>query len=160
MLLGDKLITDSSILCLKMILVVSGDGDTELIKKGISHGACCYLEKPVKVEVLKTIWQHVFRRKKLSSKDQCKSSDQDKVPNGTGEGEQVISPSTSDQNGKHKRKRKDQSEDEEEGGDDEPENEEPSTQKNRRITWSRELHKKFLDVYYHLGPDSKYSSSE
>ncbi|XP_062012234.1 two-component response regulator ARR12-like [Rosa rugosa] len=136
------------------VIMVSGNGDTELMKKGISHGACCYLVKPVNIEVFKTIWQHVFRRKKLNSKDQCKSCDQDKVCKGTGEGEEGMSAaSSSDKNGKHKRKRKHQNEDDEEGEDDEDENEEPSTQKKRRIVWSEELHKKFLDVFYYLGPE-------
>lgn len=162
MLSGDKLITNSNhFYVLKwLVAVVSGNGDTELMKKGISHGACCYLVKPVNIEVFKTIWQHVFRRKKLNSKDQCKSCDQDKVCKGTGESEEGMSAaSSSDKNGKHKRKRKHQNEDDEEGEDDEDENEEPSTQKKRRIVWSEELHKKFLDVFYYLGPESEYSAS-
>jgi two-component response regulator (ARR-B family) len=36
--------------------------------KGISNGACDYLLKPVRVEQLKLIWQHVFRRRTKDSK--------------------------------------------------------------------------------------------
>nr|XP_011459601.1 PREDICTED: two-component response regulator EHD1-like [Fragaria vesca subsp. vesca] len=43
------------------MLVLSASEDTQLVMKGISNGACDYLLKPVRVEQLKLIWQHVFR---------------------------------------------------------------------------------------------------
>ncbi|XP_050379711.1 two-component response regulator ARR12-like [Argentina anserina] len=105
------------------VIMVSCNGDNEFIKKGISHGACCYLVKPVNIEVFKTIWQHAFRRKSLSSKDQRKSSDHN-LRKGIEEGE-----------------------------DDEDWDEKPSTPKKRRVVWTEELKKKFNDVYYYLGPE-------
>jgi len=38
--------------------------------KGITHGACDYLLKHVRIEELKNIWQHVVRKKRIDSKDQ------------------------------------------------------------------------------------------
>uniref|UniRef100_UPI0005CB5746 two-component response regulator ARR12-like n=1 Tax=Fragaria vesca subsp. vesca TaxID=101020 RepID=UPI0005CB5746 len=89
------------------VVMVSSSGDNELVKKGILNGACCYLVKPVNIEVFKTIWQHVFRRKNLNSKDRCKSFDQDKLCNGAGECEEGTSASSSSENiGEHRIKRK------------------------------------------------------
>lgn len=33
------------------------------MKKGVLHGACHYLVKPVHIKELKLIWQHVLKRK-------------------------------------------------------------------------------------------------
>ncbi|KAL6274973.1 hypothetical protein ACE6H2_025665 [Prunus campanulata] len=135
------------------VIMLSGHSDKELVMKGISHGACDYLLKPVRKEELTNIWQHVIRRKKFDSKDQNKSSSQDKACHETGEGGQGVSPAgSSDQNGKFNRKRKDQNEDEEEDyEDDEHENEDPSTQKKPRVVWSKELHGKFVAAVHQLG---------
>lgn len=152
----------TSFLCCKMVPVLSGHSDKELVMKGISHGACDYLLKPVRKEELTNIWQHVIRRKKFDSKDQNKSSSQDKACHETGEGGQGVSPEgSSDQNGKFNRKRKDQNEDEEEEyEDDEHENEDPSTQKKPRVVWSKELHGKFVAAVHQLGLESESSAPE
>lgn len=152
----------TSFLCCKMVPVLSGHSDKELVMKGISHGACDYLLKPVRREELTNIWQHVIRRKKFDSKDQNKSSSQDKACHETGEGGQGVSPAgSSDQNGKFNRKRKDQNEDEEEDyEDDEHENEDPSTQKKPRVVWSKELHGKFVAAVHQLGLESESSAPE
>lgn len=143
-----------------MVSVVSSSGDNELVKKGILNGACCYLVKPVNIEVFKTIWQHVFRRKNMNSKDRCKSFDQDKLCNGAGEGEEGASASSSsEKNGEHRIKRKHQNEDDE-GGEDEDENEERSTPKKRRVVWTEAMKKQFDDVYKYLGPESEYHASK
>jgi len=39
------------------------NGETKTVMKGITHGACDYLLKPVRLEELRNIWQHVVRRK-------------------------------------------------------------------------------------------------
>jgi two-component response regulator (ARR-B family) len=43
--------------------VLSVNGETKTVLKGITHGACDYLLKPVRIEELRNIWQHVVRRK-------------------------------------------------------------------------------------------------
>ncbi|XP_061354801.1 two-component response regulator ORR24-like [Gastrolobium bilobum] len=45
------------------IIMLSGDSDTKQVMKGVTHGACDYLIKPPKIEVLQNIWQHVLRKK-------------------------------------------------------------------------------------------------
>ncbi|KAJ9141114.1 hypothetical protein P3X46_031689 [Hevea brasiliensis] len=137
------------------VIMLSAHSDKELVYKGVTHGAVDYLLKPVRIEELKNIWQHVIRRKKLQPKDQKRSPNQDKPVDGEGEGGQGVSSSGSaDQNGKVNRKRKDQDEDEEEEGEENlHENEEPGTQKKPRVVWSVELHRKFVAAVNQLGLD-------
>ncbi|KVH93713.1 CheY-like superfamily [Cynara cardunculus var. scolymus] len=68
------------------VIMLSGNSDPKLVMKGITHGACDYLVKPVRLEELRNIWQHVIRRK-VESKSQSKSNNQEK-PNQGGEGGQ------------------------------------------------------------------------
>ena len=72
--------TDLNFNCLFVydVLVLSAHGDTKLVMKGVTHGACDYLLKPVRIEELKNIWQHVVRRKNFDSRDQNKASNEEK----------------------------------------------------------------------------------
>ncbi|CBI18671.3 unnamed protein product, partial [Vitis vinifera] len=67
------------------VIMLSSHSDPKLVMRGITHGACDYLLKPVRIEELKNIWQHVIRRKKIDSKDQNKSADQDNALHADGE---------------------------------------------------------------------------
>lgn len=128
-----------------MSAVLSANSDPKLVMKGITHGACDYLLKPVRMEELKNIWQHVIRRRKFNNKDQNNFANQDKH-HGNGE-------AGADQ--KLNKKRKDQNEEEDEDRDDnEHENEDPTTQKKPRVVWSVELHRKFVAAVNQLGLDS------
>lgn len=142
------------------LLVLSANGDTKLVMKGISHGACDYLLKPVRFEELKNIWQHVIRRKKFDSKSQKASGNQDNANGAGGEGEPgSAGAGNSEQNGKTTKKRKDQNEDDDDERDDnEEENDDPSTQKKPRVVWSVELHRKFVAAVNQLGIESKFFS--
>ncbi|KAJ7955601.1 Two-component response regulator [Quillaja saponaria] len=135
------------------VIMLSAHSDKELVMKGVTHGACDYLLKPVRIEELKNIWQHVVRRKKFDSKDQSKAPNQEKARKVAGESGQGISSSINvDQNGKLGKRRKDQSEDEEEEGEDDgEENEDSSNQKKPRVVWSVELHRKFVAAVNQLG---------
>ncbi|KAK8319037.1 hypothetical protein V6Z12_A13G215000 [Gossypium hirsutum] len=128
--------------------VLSANGDTKLVMKGITHGACDYLLKPVRIEELQNIWQHVVRRKK---KDRCNSGSKEKPHPDSGEAAGI---GNVDNNGKLNKKRKDQNEDEDyerdENGHD---NEDPSAQKKPRVVWSVELHRKFVAAVNQLGID-------
>ncbi|GMI92518.1 hypothetical protein HRI_002921100 [Hibiscus trionum] len=133
------------------VIMLSAHSDTKLVMKGITHGACDYLLKPVRIEELKNIWQHVVRKKKPDSKDHSNSANQDKALGGTGEAGPT-STCSSDQ--KVNKKRKDQSEDEDEDDEDNGhENEDPSAQKKPRVVWSVELHRKFVSAVNQLGLD-------
>ncbi|XP_050363388.1 two-component response regulator ARR12 [Argentina anserina] len=132
------------------VIMLSSNGDHELVMKGVTHGACDYLVKPVRIQELKNIWQHVVRRKKGDSKDQTNSGNQDKSHIGScGQG-----MGNSDQNVKLNKKRKDQDEDEDDNCDEDGyDNDDPSTQKKPRVVWSVDLHRKFVAAVNKLGID-------
>ncbi|CAO2825878.1 unnamed protein product [Amaranthus hypochondriacus] len=132
------------------VIMLSANDDTKLVMKGISHGACDYLLKPVRLEELKNIWQHVIRRKKFDSRDRNGSNNRDKNSND----ENGNRGANSDQDAKLSRKRKDQNMDDDEDQDEnEHENEDPSSQKKPRVVWSVELHRKFVAAVNQLGLD-------
>lgn len=136
--------------------MLSANGDPKLVMKGITHGACDYLLKPVRIEELKNIWQHVVRRKKNDSRNQNNSTNQ--ANGGSGEGEPgSAGTGNSDQNGKVNKKRKDQNDDDEDEIDENGyDNDDPSTQKKPRVVWSVDLHRKFVAAVNQLGIDSKF----
>ncbi|KAG6628050.1 two-component response regulator ARR12-like isoform X1 [Carya illinoinensis] len=135
------------------VIMLSGHSDTQLVMKGVTHGACDYLLKPVRIEELKNIWQHVIRRKKFDSKDQKKSLNEDRALHGTGDsGQGFASTGNADQDDRLSRKRKEQNEDEEEEDEEnEHEDDDASNQKKPRVVWSVELHRKFVAAVNQLG---------
>jgi DNA-binding response OmpR family regulator len=47
-----------------MRAVMSSNGDTQSVLRGVTHGAVDYLIKPVRLEELRNLWQHVVRRRR------------------------------------------------------------------------------------------------
>ncbi len=45
---------------------MSSNGDTSVVLRGVTHGACDFLIKPVRIEELRNVWQHVVRRRRDS----------------------------------------------------------------------------------------------
>lgn len=129
--------------------MLSANGDTKLVMKGITHGACDYLLKPIRIEELKNIWQHVVRKKKVESKDQNNSD----RPCHESEGGQM---GDSDQNGKMNRKRKDQKEDEDEDHANNGDNSDEASTKKPRVVWTVDLHRKFVSAVNQLGFESMF----
>ncbi|XP_065849464.1 two-component response regulator ARR12-like [Euphorbia lathyris] len=125
------------------VIMLSANSDPKLVMKGISHGACDYLLKPIRIEELKNIWQHVIRRKKFDNKDRNNSETAEKLPTGSSE-------ATADQKLNKKRKDQNEDEDEDENGH---ENEDPTAQKKPRVVWSVDLHRKFVAAVNQLGID-------
>ena len=44
--------------------VMSSNGETSVVLRGVTHGAVDFLIKPVRIEELRNVWQHVVRRKR------------------------------------------------------------------------------------------------
>ncbi|KAJ9548387.1 hypothetical protein OSB04_020930, partial [Centaurea solstitialis] len=126
------------------VIMLSGNSDPKLVMKGITHGACDYLVKPVRLEELRNVWQHVIRRK-VKSKPQSRSNNNHEKSNQGNEG--------GDQNVKMNRKRKDEDEDVEENRheSDDDDDDDPSSQKKPRVVWSIDLHRKFVAAVNQLG---------
>lgn len=137
--------------------MLSVNGDSNMVMKGITQGACHYMLKPVRVEELKTIWQHVIRNKKIGSKEKegTKTSSNHETLNYSDNGQGSAATPNSDQNGKSSKKRKYQDFDDEEheNGTDSGDS---SAQKKPRVVWSGELHQKFLAAVNQLGIDSMF----
>lgn len=127
---------------------MSADDSKNVVMMGVIHGACDYLIKPVRMEALKNIWQHVVRKKKREWKERdfersvVSVEDQQKLAD-----DSDYSSSANEGSWKNSKKRKDE-EDEVEDRDD------SSALKKPRVVWSIELHQQFVTAVHHLGIDS------
>ncbi|CAJ1944790.1 unnamed protein product [Sphenostylis stenocarpa] len=149
-------------------IMLSGYGDKERVMKGVEYGACDFLTKPVRIQELQNIWQHVVRRK-IDSKDKNKTENdqincslagkfatEEKGCTIAGECSKALATKTNaNQNIKVDQKRKERCE-AEEGEEDDKENDEPSNQKKPRLVWDAELHSKFLSAIDQLGIDKAF----
>lgn len=120
---------------------MSGDGDTDVVMKGITHGACDYLLKPVRLEELRNIWQHVVR-KRVPQRDAPKEEF-------SGEWDDAGRVQDADfEQTSRKRKEKTGSDDNTLFIDD------INSLKKARVVWSVELHQQFVNAVNQLGVDS------
>ncbi|KQJ82939.1 hypothetical protein BRADI_5g12160v3 [Brachypodium distachyon] len=123
------------------VIVLSAYEDTETVMKGLSSGACCYLAKPASTEKLKNIWQHVLRRKgEARNHDNSDNDDDHNVQSGIAQAEQGAK--TPNKNSTRNRNN---------AGDDYHEKNKENTGKKPRVTWTTELHHKFLEAFNRLG---------
>ncbi|KAL6606754.1 hypothetical protein ACP70R_042407 [Stipagrostis hirtigluma subsp. patula] len=140
------------------VIMLSVNGETKTVMKGITHGACDYLLKPVRIEELRNIWQHVVRRKfsnrERSNLDVYKEFNKP-ASTDSYHGQCQVTCGSSDQSGRICKKRKElHSEDEDEGEENDfQEGDEPSAAKKPRVVWSVELHRKFVAAVNQLGID-------
>ncbi|PKA46063.1 Two-component response regulator ARR2 [Apostasia shenzhenica] len=136
------------------VIMMSADGRTSAVMRGIKHGACDYLIKPVRIEELKNIWQHVIRKKWNENKDVEHSGsleDSDCHRRVADDAEYASSVNNGlDSSWKTQKKKRDTKEEEDEG---ELENDDPSTSKKPRVVWSVELHQQFVNAVNQLGID-------
>ncbi|XP_061353129.1 two-component response regulator ORR23-like [Gastrolobium bilobum] len=132
------------------VIMLSELSDIEVVKKSVILGACDYIIKPPRIQVLQNIWQHVARRK-IDCKGQNTHFNEEKACNIAGEGSQSIS--NADHNQMHGKKRKEPCVEEENGEMNAKENEEPSNQKKPRLKWNDDLQTKFLAAVNSLGID-------
>lgn len=137
-------------------LVMSADDSKAVVLKGVTHGAVDYLIKPVRIEALKNIWQHVVRKKR---NEWNVSEHSGSVEETTGErqqqrddgGDNNSSSANNEGSWRSSRKRKEGEVDEQ--GDDK---EDTSSLKKPRVVWSVELHQQFVAAVNQLGVDSKW----
>ncbi|KAG2407273.1 Two-component response regulator [Vigna angularis] len=130
------------------VIMMSADDGKSVVMKGVTHGACDYLIKPVRIEALKNIWQHVVRKKKNEWKDaeQSGSAEEgDRQPKASDEAD--YSSSANEGSWRNSKKRRDEEEEEAEDRDD------TSTLKKPRVVWSVELHQQFVAAVDQLGID-------
>ncbi|KAE9599234.1 hypothetical protein Lal_00044177 [Lupinus albus] len=127
------------------VIMMSADDGKQVVMKGVTHGACDYLIKPVRIEALKNIWQHVVRRRKNGWKDLEQSGSVDEGDRQVKASDDVDYSSSANE-GKSSKKRRDEEEDPDERDD-------SSTLKKPRVVWSVELHQQFMAAVNQLGLD-------
>ncbi|KAG4401319.1 hypothetical protein GLYMA_07G243300v4 [Glycine max] len=129
------------------VIMMSADDGKSVVMKGVTHGACDYLIKPVRIEALKNIWQHVVRKRKNEWKDaeQSGSAEEgDRQPKASDEAD--YSSSANEGSWRNSKKRRDEEEEAEDRDD-------TSTLKKPRVVWSVELHQQFVAAVDQLGID-------
>ncbi|XP_044423232.1 two-component response regulator ORR25 [Triticum aestivum] len=122
------------------VIMLSVDCDKKAVMKGINHGACDYLMKPVHTNELKNIWQHVeSRRRSQAISHMGRDNDDD----------QRVHPGTLAKNkdSKSKSNEKDSSNENKES------TRASTTHKNTRVKWTTDLHNKFLEAINQIGLD-------
>ncbi|XP_071690761.1 two-component response regulator ARR2-like isoform X2 [Rutidosis leptorrhynchoides] len=126
------------------VIMMSADDSKSVVMKGVTHGACDYLIKPVRIEALRNIWQHVVRKKKHEWKDfeSSASADDQKPP----EEPDYSSSANEGHNWKNAKRRK-------EAEDETDERDDSSSLKKPRVVWSVELHQQFVAAVNQLGID-------
>ncbi|XP_073132710.1 two-component response regulator ORR26 isoform X2 [Henckelia pumila] len=119
------------------VIMMSVDGETSRVMKGVQHGACDYLLKPIRMKELRNIWQHVLRKRMHEVRD---IEGHDSVTEQSDDvylfGGDLIS-------GK-KRKDVDNKHDERSCGD-------PLSAKKARVVWTVDLHQKFVTAVNQIG---------
>ncbi|KAK9707483.1 hypothetical protein RND81_07G200500 [Saponaria officinalis] len=117
------------------VIMMSVDGETRRVMKGVQHGACDYLLKPIRMKELKNIWQHVVRKRLNEVRDIEFIDDRDHPNDGYYGGDPTLL-----------KKRKDV--------ENEKESSDPSSSKKARVVWTIELHQKFVKAVNQIGIDS------
>ncbi|KAL2479531.1 Uncharacterized protein Adt_32497 [Abeliophyllum distichum] len=118
------------------VIMISMNGDPRNVVKGLKHGAIDYLEKPVKIEDLRKLGEYVPKKP------------EDVHPPSSIETRETIIQSLPPEDNKEKNMGK---EDEMSRSDQIASSQKKHTKK--RITWTRELHRKFVDAIQQLQVD-------
>lgn len=133
--------------------MLSANDETETVMKGINHGACDYLVKPVRLEQLRCVWTHVVRNNKPDPRNSTSGGNDDadeKLQLGEGDkGER----DGENQNKRNSKKKKNDVDSADEG------KENTSTKKKPRVQWPGDLHRQFVEAVNQIGMDSKFSHS-
>ncbi|XP_057476319.1 two-component response regulator ARR2-like isoform X3 [Actinidia eriantha] len=129
------------------VIMMSADDSKSVVMKGVTHGACDYLIKPVRIEALRNIWQHVVRKRKHEWKDleqsgSIEDGDREQKPSEDAD----FSSSANEGSWRNSKRRKDEEDQAEERDD-------SSTLKKPRVVWSVELHQQFVAAVNQLGID-------
>ncbi|KAM7484130.1 hypothetical protein LguiA_000139 [Lonicera macranthoides] len=131
------------------VIMMSVDGETSRVMKGVQHGACDYLLKPIRMKELRNIWQHVFRKKIHEVRD-IESHEGieefEMMRNGSDQSDDGYFLCGGDLTLGKKRKEAENKQDEKDYGD-------PSSLKKARVVWTVDLHQKFVKAVNQIGFD-------
>ncbi|KAK4358317.1 hypothetical protein RND71_023927 [Anisodus tanguticus] len=125
------------------VIMMSVDGETSRVMKGVQHGACDYLLKPIRMKELRNIWQHVLRKKMQEARD-VGNNDLDQY-------DEVWMLGGAELLSGKKRKDFENKDDEKEMSD--SRFGDPSSMKKARVFWTVDLHQKFVKAVNQIGFD-------
>ncbi|GAU43371.1 hypothetical protein TSUD_82170 [Trifolium subterraneum] len=130
------------------VIMMSVDGETSRVMKGVQHGACDYLLKPIRMKELRNIWQHVLRKRIHEAREFETLEGIHLMRNGSNHtddsnmfavgGEMNLMKKRKDLDNKH--------DDDKEFGD-------QTSLKKARVIWSVDLHQKFVKAVNRIGFD-------
>ncbi|KAG6530159.1 hypothetical protein ZIOFF_012381 [Zingiber officinale] len=132
------------------VIMMSIDGETSRVMKGVQHGACDYLLKPVRMKELRNIWQHVYRKRMHELKDietHNIHEDTNILRNGSEDPDDRQYVAGTEMSSVRKRKDLESKEFVDHEFND------PSTVKKARVVWSVDLHQKFVNAVNQIGFD-------
>ncbi|EPS59389.1 hypothetical protein M569_15420 [Genlisea aurea] len=107
------------------VIMMSVDGETRRVMKGVLHGACDYLLKPIRMKELRNIWQHVLRKKMAEGSE---TTIEELLVSGT--------------NGKKRKK---------EAAASEESSSSSASSKKARVVWTVDLHQSFVRAVNQIG---------
>ncbi|GMH01531.1 hypothetical protein Nepgr_003370 [Nepenthes gracilis] len=129
------------------VIMMSVDGETSRVMKGVQHGACDYLLKPIRMKELRNIWQHVLRKRMHEVRDIESHEGIEDIQlfrNGTEHSDDGHFLSGGDQTSGKKRKDVENKHDDKDSGD-------SCSTKKPRVVWSVDLHQKFVQAVNQIG---------
>jgi two-component response regulator (ARR-B family) len=131
---------------------MSIDGETSRVMKGVQHGACDYLLKPVRMKELRNIWLHVYRKKmhevkEIEDHDSCDDLQMLRYGFDGFDEKGLFMTVDSDTTRKRKDVDKDHADQDSDG----------AAAKKARVVWSVDLHQKFVNAVNQIGFDSEFS---
>ncbi|KAK7359427.1 hypothetical protein VNO77_01387 [Canavalia gladiata] len=131
------------------VIMMSVDGETSRVMKGVQHGACDYLLKPIRMKELRNIWQHVFRKRIHEAREFESLEGFESIHllrNGSDQSDDGNLFAVEEMTSMKKRKDVDNKHDDREFGDHSP-------TKKARVVWSVDLHQKFVKAVDQIGFD-------
>ncbi|KAJ9169412.1 hypothetical protein P3X46_017614 [Hevea brasiliensis] len=131
------------------VIMMSVDGETSQVMKGVQHGACDYLLKPIRMKELRNIWQHVLRKKINEVRDIEILEGMESIQmarNGLDQSNDGHLLCGEDLTSVKKRKDVESKHDDKDPGDN-------SSTKKARVVWSVDLHQKFVEAVNQIGFD-------
>ncbi|XP_054786772.1 two-component response regulator ARR11-like isoform X2 [Prosopis cineraria] len=128
------------------VIMMSVDGETRRVMKGVQHGACDYLLKPIRMKELRNIWQHVLRKRMREAREFGGLEGFQLMRNGADQFDDGNLFAIEDMTSTKKRKNLGSKRDNKEFRD-------QSSTKKARVVWSVDLHQKFVKAVNQLGFD-------
>ncbi|KAJ9563890.1 hypothetical protein OSB04_009050 [Centaurea solstitialis] len=129
------------------VIMMSVDGETSRVMRGVQHGACDYLLKPIRMKELRNIWQHVYRKKIHEVRDTESHDGLEEILMMRNVSEQSddgyllcggdMTPGKKRKDAEHKYDDKDFAD--------------HSSIKKARVVWTVDLHQKFVKAVNHIG---------